>query len=255
MIDVCLIQVPYHAGDDRHPSAAGPRRLVEAGAAELLASNGHRVSIESVDRGDAFHDTAISSAAVHTKVAAHVRAALTQGQLPLVLAGSCVTSHGVLAGFDHADCGAVWIDVHADFNAPETSGSGFLPGMSLAVLAGHCLSNYWAEIGDSRPLAEETIALFGVRDVWPQVERERLERSAIRVVEWRDGEPSTTSSPCWTDSPTASARSMYTSISTSSPPRSRPASSTNRYQRPRQRTLRRFFARRPSACASRRRCW
>jgi hypothetical protein len=37
-VDYCLIQVPYHAGDDRHPSCAGPGRMVEAGAADLLAA-------------------------------------------------------------------------------------------------------------------------------------------------------------------------------------------------------------------------
>jgi arginase family enzyme len=31
--------------------------------------------------------------------------------------------------------------------------------------------------------------MFGVRDVWPEAERERLQHSAITVVEWRDGRP------------------------------------------------------------------
>ena len=31
--------------------------------------------------------------------------------------------------------------------------------------------------------------MYGVRDLSPQAERERLERSAIQVVEWQDGEP------------------------------------------------------------------
>jgi arginase family enzyme len=31
--------------------------------------------------------------------------------------------------------------------------------------------------------------MLGVRDVWPEAERERLDRSAIRVVEWVDGKP------------------------------------------------------------------
>ena len=186
---ISLIQVPYHAGDDRHPASAGPPRLVEAGAAEVLAAQGHTVSVESADRGGAFRDTASSSAAVNKDVAAGVRSSLAADHFPLVLAGSCVTSHGVLAGFDHGGCGAVWLDAHADFNTPETSRSGFFPGMSLAVLAGHCYGGYWAQIGDSTPLAEEAIAMFGVRDVSPEAERDRLEGSAVEVVEWRDGKP------------------------------------------------------------------
>jgi arginase len=96
---------------------------------------------------------------------------------------------GVLAGFEHSRCGAVWIDAHADFNTPESAASGFFPGMSLAVVTGHCYRNYWGQIGDNTPLDEESVAMFGVRDLWPEAERERLERSAIDVVPWHDGKP------------------------------------------------------------------
>jgi len=188
-MDFCLIQVPYHAGDDRHPSSAGPRRLLEAGAAELLARNGNVVTVKAAERGGPFRDTASSTAAVNKQVAAAVRDAVAAGQLPVALAGSCVTSQGVLAGFEHAQCGAVWIDAHADFNTPDSAVSGFFPGMSLAVVTGHCYRNYWAQIGNNTPLAEENVAMFGVRDVWPAAERDRLDRSKIEVVEWRDGMP------------------------------------------------------------------
>jgi arginase len=83
----------------------------------------------------------------------------------------------------------VWLDAHADFNTPESTVSGFFPGMSLAMLTGHCYRSYWAQIGDSTPLPEETVALFGVRDVSPAAEQQRLEQSYMEVVEWRDGRP------------------------------------------------------------------
>jgi arginase len=186
-MDVSLIQVPYMAGDDRHGSSEGPRRLLDAGVSDLLASKGMAVTVESVDRGAPFRDTASSSAVVNKQLAGVVSKAVAAGQLPLVLAGSCVACHGVLAGFDHSRCGAVWLDAHADFNTPESTVSGFFPGMSAAVITGHCYHNYWAQIGDSRPLAEEAIVMLGVRDLSPAAERERLDQSAIRVVPWSDG--------------------------------------------------------------------
>ncbi len=189
LIQLSLIPVPSHAGDDRHGSSAGPRRLIEAGASELLEGQGHHVTVEVAERPGPFRDTASSSAAVNREVASLVGAAIDAGRLPLVLAGSCVTCQGVLGGFDHARSGVVWIDAHADFNTPETAASGFFPGMSLAVVTGHCYCNYWAQIGDSTPLVEENIVMFGVRDLYPEAERERLERSAITVVPWRDGKP------------------------------------------------------------------
>jgi len=188
-MDVCLVEVPYHAGDDGHPSSRGAQRLIQAGAAELVAERGLAVTIERASRKIAFRDTASSSAQVNRELAAVVRRAIASAQLPVVLAGSCNSCLGVLAGFEHARCGAVWLDAHADFNTPDSTESGFFAGMSAAVIAGHCYRRYWAQIGDSTPLAEDAIAMFGIRDLSPEAERERLERSGIQVVEWHDGQP------------------------------------------------------------------
>jgi arginase len=188
-MDVSLIEVPYHAGDGAAASSEGPRRLIEAGAGERLSARGIDVTIESVDRGGPFRDTASSAAQVNKQLAASVQRTVEAARLPIVLSGSCNSALGVLAGFDHSRCGAVWLDAHADFNTPETTASGFFAGMSLAIVTGHCYRTYWAQIGDSTPLAEHSIAMFGVRDLSPEAERERLEASAITVVPWRDGRP------------------------------------------------------------------
>jgi arginase len=188
-MDVCLIQVPYHAGDDSVGSSKGPQRLLEVGVAEVLAAQGLAVTLDKIDRGEAFRDTAVSAAQVNKQLADRVRGAVDAGRLPVVLSGSCNSALGVLAGFDHAGCGAVWLDAHADFNTPETTVSGFFAGMSMSVITGHCYADYWAQIGNSAPLVEESIVMLGVRDLSPELERERLEQSAIQVVAWRDGRP------------------------------------------------------------------
>jgi arginase len=189
-MNICLVEVPYHAGDDRHPASFGPRHLLEAGAVDILAER-HEVTVRSVSRPGSFSDTASSSLAVNKATAALVRGAIGAGQFPLVLAGSCTTSHGVLTGMEQAQTGVVWIDAHADFNTPETTTSGFFPGMSLALVTGHCYQDYFAQIGDGIPFVEGAIALFGVRDLSPEAERERLEGSEIEVVEWGAGKPMT----------------------------------------------------------------
>jgi arginase len=163
--------------------------LIDAGAVEILRRRGISVEVEEIDRGGPFRDTASAAGTVNTRLAEVVVRADADGALPLVLTGSCNSCMGVLAGFEHSRCGAVWIDAHADFNTPESAASGFFPGMSLAVVTGHCYRNYWGQIGDNTPLDEESIGLFGVRDLWPEAERERLERSAIDVVPWHDGKP------------------------------------------------------------------
>jgi arginase len=182
-VHVSLIQVPYMLGDARHPAAEGPRRYLEGGAATLLEDQGHDVAVELVERDE------VGPIAVSKALAPVVRRSVTAGRLPIVLAGSCDASLGVLGGFEHSSCGVVWIDAHADFNTPESSVSGFFPGMSTAVIAGHCHGDLWAEVGDATPVPEERIAMLGIRELSPDAERDRLERSRVHVVPWRDGLP------------------------------------------------------------------
>jgi arginase len=188
-MDVCLVEIPFHAGDGAHPSSRGPQRLLEAGAADRFAERGVGVTVQRVGRATAFRDTASSSAEINRVLAAMVRRAVASAQLPVVLAGSCNACLGVLGGFEHACCGAVWLDAHADFNTPESTASGFFAGMSAAIVTGHCYRHYWAQIGDNTPIAEDAIAMYGVRELSPKAEQDRLERSAIHVVAWHNGEP------------------------------------------------------------------
>ncbi len=155
-----------------------------------LGAGGVAATVERVERGTPFTDSASASLAVNKELAHVVRDALASGRLPIVLAGSCDACMGILGAFDHSRCGVVWIDAHADFNTPETTISGFFPGMSAAVIAGHCYRSFWAQIGDATPVPEAAMLMLGVRDLSPEAERARLERSAIQVVAWQDGRPS-----------------------------------------------------------------
>jgi len=176
---VCLVEVPYMVGDERHGGSRGPARLLRAGAARLLGAD---VSVARVER----RGPMAASLAVNIDIARVVRGAA--GRLPVVLAGSCDVAMGVLAGVARGRLGVVWIDAHGDFNTPESTITGFFPGMSLAVILGHCHADVWAQIGDATPIDEADTVLLGVRALDP-AERERLERSAVSFVEWRDGEP------------------------------------------------------------------
>ena len=184
-----MIQVPYMIGDERHGASKGPARYLDAGLERLLGDAGVASSVVRIDRTESFRDSASASRVVNTKVQKAVKNAIGLRQLPLILAGSCDVSMGVLAAFDHSRCGVVWIDAHADFNTPESTVSGFFAGMSLAVISGHCYRSLWAEIGDSTPVPQAAIVLLGLRDLSPAAERERLTASSIRVVGWRDGKP------------------------------------------------------------------
>lgn len=75
----------------------------------------------------------------------------------------------------------MWLDAHGDFNTPETTRSGFLDGMALAMLTGRCWRGLAATIPGFHPVADENVLLAGVRDL-DVGERALLEESAVRVL-------------------------------------------------------------------------
>jgi arginase len=186
---VCLIDVPFAMGDERHDASEGARRLIDGGGRALLARRGIACRELRVGRRAPFLDTASACGAVHRELAATVATAAAAGELPIVIAGSCDAATGVLAGLERARCGVVWIDAHADFNTPDSTVSGFFAGMTLAIVTGHCYARWWAEIGNASPVREGHVALLGFRDLSPQAERERVERSCMLRIPWSDGQP------------------------------------------------------------------
>jgi arginase len=186
---VCLIDVPFAMGDDRHDASEGSRRLIEGGGRELFARRGIACRDLRVARRAPFVDTASACLAVHRELAAAVAMATAAGELPIVIAGSCDAAAGVLAGLARERCGVVWIDAHADFNTPDSTVTGFFPGMALAIVTGHCYAEWWAQIGNAAPVPETHVAMLGIRDLSPDAERDRVEGSRMLRVAWVDGQP------------------------------------------------------------------
>ena len=188
-MQVCLIDVPFAMGDDRHAASEGGRRLFDGGGRELFARRAIRCRDLRLARRAPFADTASASLRVNRELAAAVATAAAAGELPIIVAGSCDAAVGVLAGLTRERCGVVWIDAHADFNTPDSTVSGFFPGMALAIVTGGCYAAWSAQIGNAVPVPEFDVALFGVRDLSPDAERERVERSRMLRVAWVEGQP------------------------------------------------------------------
>lgn len=81
-----------------------------------------------------------------------------------------------LAGHKPLRVGLMWIDAHADFNTPETTLSGMLGGMPVAIAAGMCLTRIRLKAGLDPALPTKYIVMAGLRDVDP-LEQELLDRS------------------------------------------------------------------------------
>ena len=161
-----LIQVPYHLGRRDFDLGRGVPVLAEALADE-------RCDLAFVrDVPEETNENAGSFAVIRA-IAEEVRGV----EFPIVLAGNCGCSLGTVTGIG-GGVGVVWLDAHADFNTPETTRSGFIDGMSLAMLTG----SGWEGLRDGLAIVpEEHVVLVGARDL-DVAERERLERSAVTAV-------------------------------------------------------------------------
>jgi arginase len=106
--------------------------------------------------------------------------AVARAPRPLVVSGDCTTALAALAGLQAKgiDPGVVWLDAHGDFNTHETTLSGYLGGMPLALAVGRGDATLRERIG-LRPLREERVALADARDLDPP-ERAALAGSRVR---------------------------------------------------------------------------
>jgi arginase len=124
--------------------------------------------------GDAWH----RMSALYEQVAQVV--ASYPNRVPVVISGYCTTSLGVLAGLQRGghEVGIVWFDAHADFHTEDTTTSGYLGGLSLALAAGVGTLRLPAALGLD-PVAKNRIVLVDARDSDPP-EQVLLGRTAIR---------------------------------------------------------------------------
>lgn len=112
----------------------------------------------------------------------HLADAVVDDELPVVWAGDCVSTIGVLAGLQRRGVHPtlVWFDAHGDFNTWETTPSGFLGGMPLAMIVGRGEQTITAGAG-MQPLPESAVELVGARDLDPG-EVEAIAGSAMSVM-------------------------------------------------------------------------
>ena len=192
-----LITVPYRYDEPEEGLGLGPAALLAAGLEQRLTAAGHELlaprsaRLADVDRG--VGHTAVNIGKLGASTAAIVEEAGRSGHAVLVLAGDDTAIVGVVAGLQQlagdARLGVVWFDAHGDFNTPDTSFSGILAGMPVAIIAGYAGPNWRGAAGLVTPVRTARIMLAGVREL-DQKEKELLDTTSIRIVsadEVRDG--------------------------------------------------------------------
>ncbi len=158
----------------------GPSALRIAGITETIESLGYTVSeigtvtaggFETTDQGETRTRFLEEIVEVARRVGAMVSEGMAEGCLPLILGGDhslSVGSVGAVAQHFRArgeSIGLIWVDAHADMNRPETTPSGNVHGMSLAVLLGHGHARLVELFGATPDVRAENVSVLGEREL------------------------------------------------------------------------------------------
>lgn len=198
-----IVGVPMDLGGARRGVDMGPSAVRYAGLAARLEKLGFKVS----DLGNlAVADRAADSASPHkvggwrekgsqVPVAWHadeisracreladaVAKIEAAGAIPVVIGGDHSIGMGTLAGLARSGRrpGVIWMDAHGDINTPETTPSGNVHGMPLAVAVGLAPPPFPEELRGS--VRGEHVVLFATRSL-DEGERGNIKKAGVTAI-------------------------------------------------------------------------
>jgi arginase len=109
-------------------------------------------------------------------------------EFPVVLGGDHSIAMGTLAGIaknPSLQIGVIWFDAHGDLNTPDTTPSGNIHGMPLAVALGKGSERLLRLFEHQNAIKPENVVLIGVRDL-DQGEKDLIRELGIRVYTMHD---------------------------------------------------------------------
>lgn len=189
---ISIIGVPMDLGQTRRGVDMGPSAMRYAGVVERLEAIGYEVidhgNIE-IERPSKYNVMTKSNlkdldevVKASKQLAKSVSEDLRKDSFPLILGGDHSISIGSIAGVTkrYKNMGVIWYDAHSDLNTGETSPSGNIHGMPLAINLG-IGDSLLTEIGGVHPkIKPENIIIIGARSL-DEGEKELIRKHKIKV--------------------------------------------------------------------------
>jgi arginase len=171
--------------------SAGPATMANGGIQDTLARLGATIRVDEAAL-TAVEDTEYGGWKRLGLALGHFADIVTKnerdGYFTVGLLATCPSMPGLVAGLQHSGpgdqplrIGMLWLDAHPDFNTPETTRSGSLGGMPVAVATGRALHILRRDAKLDPPLADQYVVMGGVRLTDP-LEQDLLDHSAIQQV-------------------------------------------------------------------------
>ena len=179
MAAVDIIYSPFDAGQKDWRCGCGPTRILQQDAIARIEAKGADVRLIEIEPRVFYESENSMGFEIQRRISEAAANACREKRLPLVIAGNCNAAVGGISGIGGGSKrGHVWFDAHGDFCTPETTDSGFLDGMGLAMMVGRCWQRVLSHMTGYEPIAETATALVGARDL-DSLEAEDLAASAI----------------------------------------------------------------------------
>jgi arginase len=173
---VSIIGVPLDLGADRRGVDMGPSAIRYAQIREKLQALGYEVD----DKGDILPNRPDSCnmdgtnlkfldeiEKINIELCHAVAAEIEKGSFPLILGGDHSIAIGTMSGvLQHKKkLGVLWFDAHGDINTSETSPSGNIHGMPVAVSFGYGHERLIGVGGREVKLDPRKFVMIGIRDL------------------------------------------------------------------------------------------
>ncbi|RYG74165.1 arginase [Lentibacillus lipolyticus] len=190
--NMSIIGVPMDLGQNRRGVDMGPSAIRYAGVIERLENLHYSIAdlgdvpVSRPDGKNEVQDGNLRNlqqvADSNQKLAELVNQEMSNGNFPLVLGGDHSIAIGSLAGVGnhHENLGVIWYDAHGDLNSGDTSPSGNIHGMPLAVSLGIGHEKLTTILGYTPKVKPENIVIIGARSLDPG-EKELIQEKGINV--------------------------------------------------------------------------
>lgn len=191
--EIAVIGVPMDLGQTRRGVDMGPSAIRYAGIIERLQKLGYivhdlgnihvpRSKNGTVENKEQKLRNLNEVAQVNEELAKKVDEQVTLGRFPLVLGGDHSIAIGTIAGVSrhYKNLGVIWYDAHGDINTEETTPSGNIHGMPLAVSLGLGHERLTNILNQKPKIKPENVVLIGIRDL-DEGEKQLLRQLKIKV--------------------------------------------------------------------------
>lgn len=166
----------------------GPDTMADGGIQKILAGMGATVRVDKAQL-TALEETEYGGWKKLGMSLGHfadiVKKNEQDGFFTVGLLATCPSMPGLVAGLQRSGTtveplriGMLWLDAHPDFNTPETTRSGSLGGMPVAVATGRALQNMRRDATLEPPMSDRHVVMAGVRLTDP-LEQRLLDDSQI----------------------------------------------------------------------------